>query len=212
MEDLSFYRKNWEETLASHKPDPKIISHVFQELVKAYSSKKRYYHNLTHVADLLRLLGKNKKLIRNPEALTLAIWFHDAVYEPTASDNEEKSAALAARELKKLNIPAQQTKTVTDLILKTKNHTDIPDNTDQDTRFFLDFDLKILGTDRKKYEQYLQQIRQEYKIIPDLLYKPGRRKALKKFLETDHIYKTLEFRECYEQKARMNITWELSSY
>jgi predicted metal-dependent HD superfamily phosphohydrolase len=80
-----------------------------------------------------------------------------------------------------------------------------------DTNWLIDFDLKILASDVNKYETYYQQIRKEYKIYPDLLYKPGRKKALQHFLANDFIFQTEVFSDKYETQARLNIQKEINT-
>ncbi|MGJ4745117.1 hypothetical protein ACQV5M_02045 [Leptospira sp. SA-E8] len=66
---------------------------------------------------------------------------------------------------------------------------------------------------RKSWEEirsrYSKQIREEYDIYPDELYKPGRKKVLEYFLSMDSIFKTKEYREKKEKQARENLSWEL---
>jgi predicted metal-dependent HD superfamily phosphohydrolase len=70
--------------------------------------------------------------------------------------------------------------------------------------------LKVLARDWNEYQMYFEQIRKEYRIYPDFLYKPGRAKALEHFLENKFIFQTEEFRKLYEEKARRNIEKEIS--
>ena len=78
-----------------------------------------------------------------------------------------------------------------------------------DINWLLDFDLQILAAPWEDYEVYYKQIRQEYKIYPNMLYNPGRKKALHHFLERDFIFQTDVFRAAYEAKARENIKKEI---
>ena len=79
--------------------DADIAGNCLQEIVKAYSGKSRYYHNLDHIAALLRMSASN-------EVINLAIFYHDIVYKVPALDNEHKSAFLAAERLPLLAVPA----------------------------------------------------------------------------------------------------------
>jgi predicted metal-dependent HD superfamily phosphohydrolase len=65
------------------------------ELIHAYSSPDRYYHNLTHIQDCLSVFDQTSSLVAHPKEVELAIWFHDAVYDTRRSDNEQKSAEWA---------------------------------------------------------------------------------------------------------------------
>lgn len=93
-------------------------------------------------------------------------------------------------------------------ILATKKH---EWSSAADTNYFTDADLSILGSSASAYTTYCQQIRQEYSKFPDLLYRPGRRKVLKQFLEMSFIFKTEHFRNLHETQARFNIRVELAS-
>ena len=92
------------------------------------------------------------------------------------------------------------------MILATKLHLK---NKNEDFNWLIDFDLKILAKSWSVYEVYTQQIRREYKIYPDFLYKPGRKKALIHFLENEFIFCTNEFRLEHETQARSNILKEI---
>ena len=78
-----------------------------------------------------------------------------------------------------------------------------------DNAYLLDLDLSILGTDWEIYNKYTQNIRKEYKIYPDILYKPGRKKVLKHFLERDSLYFTERFKTKFEKQARNNLIQEI---
>src|SRR5687767_6949665 len=67
----------------------------YDRLTAAYAERHRHYHNQQHIAECLAEFDAARHLVRQPEAIELALWFHDAVYNPRAGDNEERSAALA---------------------------------------------------------------------------------------------------------------------
>lgn len=68
-----------------------------RELSVLYEGRDRHYHNLAHIEAMLALAGEYRKLLGDPEAVEAAIWFHDAVYDSRAKDNEAQSAALAEK-------------------------------------------------------------------------------------------------------------------
>jgi len=183
-----------------------LTEQLWQEIETNYSGKKRYYHNLSHLDNLLSQINEHKELIIEIDAVLFAVFYHDAVYDTLRQDNEEKSAELAGRRMKALNVPVETSTATENLILATKAHS----NTDNgDINLFTDADLSILGAQPTAYEQYCQQIRKEYAIYPDIMYKPGRRKVLKHFLQMDRIYKTTAFYGKYERQARENMSMEL---
>jgi predicted metal-dependent HD superfamily phosphohydrolase len=142
--------------------------------------------------------------LENPVEVLLAIFYHDAIYKVTRKDNEAKSAAMALNHLEKvMNLDLENIKK---LILATQFH--IAKTNDE--KWLVDFDLHILGSNWEDYELYAQNVRKEYAIYPDFLYTPGRKKALKHFLEKEFIFQTEEFREKYEENARRNILKEIS--
>jgi predicted metal-dependent HD superfamily phosphohydrolase len=90
--------------------------------------------------------------------------------------------------------------------LATKSHSIAEDN---DTNYFTDADLAILGADDKTYTEFAKAIRKEYAVYPDTIYNHGRKKVLTHFLQMPEIYKTKYFRDKYETRARVNLSTEL---
>ena len=194
---------------ALHLPcPPEITDKMFTDLQRRHAERGRHYHNFEHLAAMFRHFDNHHENLQRPENVALAIFFHDAVYKPARKDNEEASANLAKKSLSLIGLAAEQIGTVASFILTTKSH-DWHSGDYPDLAWLLDFDLSILGTDWPVYLQYSQQIRREYHIYPDLLYRPGRRKALTHFLERPEIFHTPYFRRQFEQKARQNLTKEI---
>ena len=184
--------------------NPAIIEEGYNTIISNYSAAGRHYHSLQHLEALLQLQQQYAPAITDNNTLQLAIFFHDLVYDVKKGDNEEQSALAAIRFLEPLSCPAEK---IAAYIRATKTHQN-PHN-DGDLDYFLDFDLSILGAPAEAYKAYTAQIRQEYRIYPDMLYKPGRRKVLQHFLDLPFIYKTSIFREKYEAQARVNLQNEL---
>ncbi|MGV3538733.1 MAG: hypothetical protein ACO1OQ_02925 [Rufibacter sp.] len=197
----------WQPLAQQYTGDTKLIERWWLELEKAYTSSGRHYHNLTHISAMLLLAQEHATTLASPALVQFAIFYHDAVYKATIKDNEEKSAALAEERLTQLGLGTEDIEKVAAMILATKKHQVSPD---PDTNFLLDFDLAILGADWPQYEQYTRQIRKEYRIYPDLLYKPGRKQVLRHFLDLPQIFKTAKFQELLEGKARQNLARELT--
>jgi predicted metal-dependent HD superfamily phosphohydrolase len=197
------------EITSKHNPNNLILDQLWQELHSNYTHKKRHYHAIAHIENMLRLANENKELIPDWETFVLAIFYHDAIYNVLKSDNEEQSALLAEKRLKQINYPIEHIEDCKKMILATKQHLE---STDFATNLLLDIDLSILETDWEVYLNYTQQIRKEYSIYPDLLYKPGRKKVLEKFLERDFIFRTAGFRANFEEKARFNLRQEILLY
>src|SRR5690554_3729785 len=64
------------------------------EIETQYSSKKRYYHNLIHLENMLNELNDVKSQVKDLDTLLFAIYYHDIIYDATKSDNEHQSALL----------------------------------------------------------------------------------------------------------------------
>ncbi|BDU27355.1 hypothetical protein [Flavobacterium sp. GSB-24] len=181
------------------------IQQNWTDLEKAYSKKSRHYHNLTHLKEMIESFETYSNLLQNPNEILFSIFYHDFVYSASKKDNELKSAEYALAILpENVNLNKQL---VFDVICATQQH---QQNEIEDINWLIDFDLKILAKDWDDYKIYFEQIRKEYRIYPDFLYKPGRAKALKHFLENEFIFQTEEFRSLYEEKARINIEKEIS--
>lgn len=185
-----------------HKDD---IPKYWQDLEKAYSNKSRYYHNLTHLEEMIACFDAYKGQLQFPDEVLYSIFYHDIVYKSSRKDNELKSAELALELLPDNTTIDRQL--VFDMILATKDH--VSKNV-EDEKWLIDFDLRILAKDWEDYQIYYRQIRKEYSLYPDFLYNPGRKKALEHFLEKEYLYQTGTFRELFEDKARANIQREIS--
>jgi len=172
------------------------------ELLRAYSEPHRTYHSVAHLDDCLAHFDAARDLAVRPAEVELALWFHDAVYDPRRSDNEQRSAALAVQELKTADAPAEVVGRVESLILATK-HDGRPET--DDDRLICDVDLAILGSHPEKFDQYDQAIRGEYDFVPEPQYREGRARILAGFLNRDFIYATTFFRKRYEKQARINL-------
>jgi len=180
--------------------------HDFNDLVKRYGEPHRHYHDLSHISLCLEDLTEACSHADHPFEVELAIWFHDAVYDPRRSDNEEVSARYAQDTLGKL-IEKESLERVQSLILATR-HTEPPKNNDE--KLIADIDLAILGRPTKEYKEYEDEIRQEYGWVPDDRFKAGRAEVLARFLAREHIYYTDHFREKYEMNARANLSHSIS--
>lgn len=200
---------SWQQLLKPYTQDLSLIEEGFQMIITRYTETHRHYHNLHHLHALLQLQQAYADVITDNESLLLAIFFHDIVYDVKQTDNEEQSALVAAAFLRQTSYPAERTIQVMDFIRATKTHLNTSNNTDLD--YFLDFDLSVLSAPAADYTAYAQQIRNEYSIYPDDLYKPGRKKVLTHFLALPAIYKTSVFREQRETIARRNMQEELKA-
>ena len=182
------------------------VEAIFQDLCRRYSKPDRAYHNLDHIAAMLDTVPGFGSMVHDDVAVRLAVWFHDAVYDPRRNDNEDKSAAYAMAALKG-GVWASLRMRVMVLIGKTKTHQAPPDDTD--CQIFLDADLAVLGASAADYDRYARAIREEYAWVPEQDYRAGRRRVLESFLGRSRLYHTASLFEQREQAARANLRREI---
>ncbi len=200
----------WQRLCQKHELPSDLHERGFNALCRAYEGMGRYYHNLQHIEALLTLKDTYQNHLKNPEAVSLAIWYHDAVYSTLRKDSEKRSARWARRDLRKWGLPEAVVNTVSVMINTTAHHHQVPEPVDRDLLWFLDFDLNILSAHSDHYSLYVEQIRKEYRLIPEALYRQGRIKVLKTMLAADFIYHTPEFRQHKERAARENLRTEIA--
>lgn len=195
---------SFREVATLYRGDAAVVTEEWNYIKECHSSKSRHYHNLNHLQDVIQQLTDSKDEEVWP-VFVLATVYHDIVYSVTAKNNEEQSARIAIERMQRMKVPADIVSHVGRCILATKRHELTGDKVIDE---FTDADMSILGREWGVYEQYAQQVREEYRIYPDLLYNPGRRKVLYSFLAMERIFKTDYFYDKYEQAARGNIKRE----
>jgi predicted metal-dependent HD superfamily phosphohydrolase len=182
--------------------------HEYAALTARYAEPHRHYHTTQHIAACLLHFDAAHELCEHPEDVELALWFHDAVYEPRARDNEAQSAQWALRVMCECGIAREAQERVRTLIMATC-HDALPDT--QDAQVLVDIDLSILGADAAHFDEYENQVRAEYGWVPDFLFRRTRRKILAGFLARASIYATAHFKNRLEKKARDNLARSLSA-
>lgn len=187
-------------------------SHYFEEVLQRYSEPARAYHTLTHIAGCLAHLSHVEQLAHRPDCIAAAIWLHDIVYDPKRGDNETASAAWATTFCRACQVPAVDTEQISQLILATQHGAAQPQRStvanepaQLDRALLLDIDLAILGAAPAQFQQYEQQVRQEYAWVPLATFCQKRAALLQQFLERPVIYETLYFQERFEANARHNL-------
>jgi predicted metal-dependent HD superfamily phosphohydrolase len=201
-------RENWQELASKYSEDDELTGELWKEIEQAYTNKNRHYHTLAHLEYMTDKAFRFQDSIDDFKTIMFSIFYHDIVYNIFRGDNERRSAGIATDRLARLGVPSEKTVKSRNQILATKGH---KDNSDKDSCYFIDFDLAILGESPEIYRDYTKKIRKEYAIYPDFLYKRGRKKMLKNFLERDSIYKTEDLRKDYEKQARENLKSELEA-
>ena len=172
------------------------------ELIRAYAEPHRRYHGLDHLRDCLAQLDPVPADEKERELAETALWFHDAVFTPGRADNEARSADWAADAMLRAGMSEVGAREVARLIRATDH---VQPATDTTGALVCDVDLSILGRDPPEFEEYERRIREEYRGVPDRLYREGRSAVLSRFLTRDQIYRSGYFRDRYESAARRNL-------
>lgn len=187
---------------------PLVQPSPLDELISAYRAPDRHYHNLHHIHHCLKQARFVSDRLINPPVVIAATFYHDAVYDPTRSDNEERSADLAERHLRAMGHSDTFVAEVRDLIMDTRHQVPPESN---DGQYLADIDLAILGAAPEEFDAYERAIRQEYAHVPDAPFRAGRAQILRSFLDRPSIYLTDFFRDLYEQNARANLTRSIAT-
>ena len=208
-ERLESMQKGWVRVLEKYRVAPADAYPVFDVLVVAYTAPERHYHNLEHLGEMFKVVERLGATVEDPNALHLAIWFHDAVYDSRAKDNERRSGDLAVDLLGPIGVPSSGIERVVNMIWATAHAADGHPPAARDTQVLLDADLAILGGTEERYRQYAAGIRREYAWVADAAYRAGRAGVLERFLARPRLYwHELTFEEG-EARARANLRAEL---
>jgi len=200
----------WHALTAPLLPDAARREAELMRLAAAYDAPERHYHTLQHIENLLNKVAAHP--LQDPVVVELAVWFHDAVYDALRADNEARSAEWALAILQGTSLAPARRERVADLIRRTQDHTQPQPPDDADLLLFLDADLSILGAPEAAYWDYARQVRREYRLVPDLLYQPGRRKVLAKLLAAPVLFHTPALRDELDAAARRNLQAELDAW
>ncbi|MFD0683088.1 HD domain-containing protein [Actinomadura fibrosa] len=181
--------------------------HIGAELDARYGEPHRRYHTRAHLTAVLDLVDELAGHAADADAVRLAAWFHDAVYDPERADNEERSARLAARMLADTDLPDATVGEVVRLVELTTTHA--PAEDDRDGQVLCDADLAVLGAEPDAYAAYAAAVREEYAFVPEDLFRAGRAEVLNSLLALPALFHTLAARHRFEERARHNIRTEL---
>jgi len=176
-------------------------------LIRRWSEPHRRYHGVGHLTAVLLFVDEYATHADDPDAVRLAAWYHDAIYDPRASDNEEGSAVLAETELAAIGQPRDRIEEVARLVRLTTGHD--PAAGDRNGELLNDADLLVLSSPREAYVAYVNAIREEYAHVSDADFRAGREAVLGALLEFPRLYR-LGSLAPLEDAARRNITAELN--
>ncbi|GAA2968813.1 MULTISPECIES: HD domain-containing protein [Streptomyces] len=209
MTDASTLRARWRDALVAARgsalgPDPLPYA---DNLLERWAEPQRRYHTTAHLTQVLDHVDVLAGRAADPDLVRLAVWFHDAVYRPDRSENEERSAALAERALPEAGVPDAATAEVARLVRLTVGHD--PAAGDTNGEVLCDADLAILASAPKEYAAYAAQVREEYGFVPDDAFRAGRADVLRQLLGLPRLFRTPHGAEVWEPRARQNLTTEL---
>jgi predicted metal-dependent HD superfamily phosphohydrolase len=176
-------------------------------VVAAWSEPHRRYHDLAHLAAVLGLVGELAGAAADPDAVRLAAWYHDVVYDPERTDNERISADRARAGLRGL-VPDARVDEVERLVLLTAGHDPAAD--DADGAVLCDADLAVLAGPPEAYATYASAIREEYRHLSDEEFTAGRIAVLEHLLALPALYRTPRAATLWTERATANLTAELA--
>ncbi len=179
----------------------------WKTIAEKYNNKKRHYHTLQHLTEVYSLLHEYYQG-SIPSTTILSLFYHDFEYNTLRGDNEIRSAVCAKNRLEQWNVQDEAIHKIYSMIVSTQTHQTKLE--DEEVKIFLDADMAILGADEDTYSDYLQKVRREFSIYPDLLYNRGRKQFLKKTLKAQSIFLTEYFRNKFEKQARINLQNEIN--
>lgn len=174
---------------------------IYAVLFMAYTEPQRAYHTVQHIVECLDLFYKIEHELSDPIAVQTAIWFHDVIYDPKSSDNEQRSAEAMMKHCADF-LDQQQLQKVNRGIIATQHH---QPSSDQDLNYLLDLDLAILGSSSQRFQHYEQQIQFEYAWVDHRVYQVKRQAVLKQFFDMQPLFQTAYFQEIYEHQAKANL-------
>jgi predicted metal-dependent HD superfamily phosphohydrolase len=181
---------------------------IFHQVLRGWTEPHRRYHGVDHLLDCLARLDESPAMGEERDLAEIALWYHDLVYRPGAADNEARSAELARAALLEGGAPDATADEVARLVRLT-DHVAPPE--DPVGELVCDVDLSILGRSAGEFEEYERRIREEYRQLPDPLYRAGRAGVLAKLLARDPLFRTDYFRRRYGESARINLRRSLDS-
>jgi predicted metal-dependent HD superfamily phosphohydrolase len=181
---------------------------VGRDLLERYGEPHRHYHDREHLAEMLVAIDLLHRHATDPDAVRLAAWFHDAIYDPHRKDNEEESALLAESALTGAGVAETQISRVAALVRLTTSHD--PAATDADGAVLSDADLAVLASEPERYARYAADVRAEYAFVPEDAFRHGRLAVLEGLLTHGALFRTPTGHALWEERARRNVTTEIA--
>mgnify|MGYP001791742325 CR=1 FL=1 len=187
-------------------------SDMLDGLKLRYGESQRHYHTWDHVEALLAHFHSIEATLFDPEATLWALYWHDAIYDPQKSDNEDQSADLLREEAAGI-LDSDALDRADTIIRATQQHL-VPEGVSAEDRHdlqtFLDIDLSILASDADVFDTYEANIRKEYAFVPEDVYAQARAAILSGFLKRERLYFSDHYHNLWEDRARANLQRSIS--
>ena len=166
------------------------------ELTRLYQEPHRHYHTLEHVAGMLHA-GRTAPL---DAVQAMAVWFHDAVYDPRSDRNEADSAEFAGSRLRAAGWAPGDVERVQRIVLDTRAHVPTVPGAD----VVLDLDLMSLAAPWPEFRRNTERIRAEYAHLDEAAFAEGRRRFFAAMLARERLFHSA-FGSAWEAPARANL-------
>jgi predicted metal-dependent HD superfamily phosphohydrolase len=190
----------WEaawRALGAAPPDASVLD----ALLARYAEPQRAYHTVRHLDECFGRFDRVLDRAARPGEVAVALFYHDAIYDPRASDNEARSAELAGSVVGAQGLASDVIDRIGALIMATRH--DAPPGT-PDAALLVDIDLGILAAPAGRFDEYEREVRTEYGFVPGIIFRHKRREILRGFLARERIYTSGAFDED-EARARENL-------
>ena len=181
---------------------------VYEQVLTHYQEPHRRYHTPEHIEHCLRQHDLAVAQMDDADAVEMAIWFHDVIYDVPTDNNERLSAEMFTRLAGQCMHPEFR-QAVHDMILTTQ-HPQIP--TKNDEKFLVDVDLSSFGLPWEEMRRDSDNVRQEFLETSDENFYAGHIRFMRALLERPAFFATEFFRNRYEQRARSNIARLLEEF
>ena len=198
---------SWRQALPASAP-AEPAARVGADLLRRWGEPHRHYHTTSHLSVVLGVIDENAGHAVDPDAVRLAAWFHDAIYDGRPGSDEERSAQLAQALLPRCGVPPERVAETARLVRLTATHDPAPG--DRDGEVLCDADLAILAAPPEAYAAYTAAVRAEYRHVPDEAFRQGRSRILARLLAMPRLYRTATAHDLWEERARANLTAELA--
>jgi predicted metal-dependent HD superfamily phosphohydrolase len=190
------FESTWQRL--SHRTDGDAIG---QALLDLYAGEARYYHTIDHIDFCLEVFDEVSDQCDNPDAVELAIWFHDAIYDFPVEENERLSAEYFMN-VSQGRLPEDLRRVVFEQVMVT-DHRRVPEDTDQ--KILTDIDLSSFGRPWERFISDGLNVRRELNYLEDDVFYQRQIAFMKNLLDREHFYATPWFQDNFEPTARQNL-------